>query len=67
LFDWNFKRIENGGYEILNVDEIPLERITAGVAKQGYCSLRLATLGDFGGTSEFQTGPPNTSSTNDNE
>jgi hypothetical protein len=44
---WIVKRGENGGYEILDVDEIPLERIAASVAEQGYRSLRLATLGDF--------------------
>ena len=32
---WIVKRGENGGYEILDVDGIPLERIAAGIAEQG--------------------------------
>jgi hypothetical protein len=46
---WIVKRGENGGYEVLNMDEISLERIAVGVAEQGHSSLRLATLGDFRG------------------
>jgi hypothetical protein len=41
------RRLRTG--EILDMDEIPLERIAAGIAEQGHCSLRLATLGDFVG------------------
>jgi hypothetical protein len=39
------------------MDEIPLERIAAGVAEQRHCSLRFATLGDFWGNERVPDRP----------
>ena len=45
--DVDSKRGENGSYEILDMDEITLKRIAAGVAEQGLSSAKARWLLDL--------------------
>src|ERR1700722_6225604 len=61
------ERGEDGVDEVVDMDEVALERAPVRVAQQGMVPSLRQRSATSGATSVFQSGPPNTSSPNESE
>ena len=61
------ERGEDGVDEVVDMDEVALERAPVRVAQEGNGPLFRQRSATSGATSVFQSGPPNTSSPNESE